>query len=403
MGANKRTDGYKTYGFLQPGADYTVFEFPDPPDSWVKPYVVPVSPAQEARVQEILRGNVVVSLHDHGFMVPTDAAKLVEANREGRSFTPYEALSRSGLDCIWDNLMDGMAGITSKMGWKWEDVIYDLGMRLCDIAHQSFVIRCEGVQDVLQAFNEGKLAFVPVLESAAPIENELDRLDVLFGLGVRSIGVTYSESNGLGSGLKEVRDGGLTAFGRAAVERMNKLGIVIDTAHCGDETTLDVVEASEQPVIISHAGARALWNTTRMKPDNVIQAVARKGGLIGIEAAPHTSLTERHKHHSIESVMEHFEYCVRLVGIDHVTFGPDTMYGDHVGVHHVYARQLSTTSIHAPAETFEEVPFVSGMENPTECFPNIVRWLVSHGYSDRDIAKVIGGNALRVMKAVWPS
>jgi membrane dipeptidase len=361
-----------------------------------------VTKAQEKRVQEILRNNIVVSLHDHGDIIPKDVSKLGEVHREGRAFTAFEALSRSGLDCIFDNLMDGTATITSKQGWKWEDVIYDLGMRLCDIAHQKFIIRCEDVSDIQRAFNEGLLAFVPVLESAMPIENEIDRLDVLFGLGVLSIGVTYSESNSLGSGLKEPRDGGLTSLGRAAVERMNKLGLLIDTGHCGDQTTIDTAELSKYPIVISHAGARALWNTTRMKPDEVIKAVAKKGGLIGIEASPHTSLTKKHIRHSIESVMEHFEYCVNLVGIDHVTFGPDTLYGDHVGLHKVYAKQLSTTSIHAPEATYPEMPFVSGMENPTENFPNIVRWLVAHNYTDEDIIKAIGGNSMRVMSEVWP-
>ena len=91
--------------------------------------------------------------------------------------------------------------------------------------------------------------FLKGLEGAAPIENELDRLDMLYGFGVRSIGVTYNEANQLGSGLRETTDGGLTVFGRKAVERMNKLGMLIDCSHCGDQTTLDVIEASAAPIV----------------------------------------------------------------------------------------------------------------------------------------------------------
>src|SRR5439155_1172765 len=131
--------------------------------------------------------------------------------------------------------------------------------------------------------------------------------------------------------------GGLTEFGRQAVRRMNKLGIAIDVSHSGDQTSLDTIQASEKPIFITHAGARALWDTKRMKPDEVIKAMAAKGGVIGIEAAPHTTLTKKHPKHNIESYMEHFEYCADLVGIEHVAFGPDTLFGDHVGLHHYFA------------------------------------------------------------------
>jgi membrane dipeptidase len=279
-------------------------------------------------------------------------------------------------------------------------VVYDLGMRLADIAHQEFVVHCRRVEDIERAHREGRLAWVAALEAATPIENELDRLDILYGLGVRLMGVVYSESNTLGSGLREPVDGGLTLFGRQAVRRMNQIGIAIDVSHTSDRTALDTAAVSEKPIFITHAGARALWDTARMKPDAVIRAVAEGGGVMAIEAAPHTTLTARHPRHSIESFMEHFEYCANLVGLDHVAFGPDTLYGDHVGLHHAFASQLSIASAHV-GPTFEEVEYVAGIENPTEAFPNIVRWLVRHGYADADIAKVVGGNILRVLRAVW--
>src|SRR5262249_25637446 len=160
------------------------------------------------------------------------------------------------------------------------------------------------------------------LEAATPIENELDRIDILYGFGVRQMGIAYSEANGLGSGLKEAHDGGLTVFGRRAVRRMNKLGIAIDVSHSGDRTCLDTFEHSEKPVVITHAGARGVWPTSRMKPDEVLKACAQSGGVLGLEAAPHTTLSPDHREHSLESVMDHFTYCVELMGIEHVAFGP---------------------------------------------------------------------------------
>lgn len=90
--------------------------------------------------------------------------------------------------------MDGVCTITSNSGWKWDDILIDLGMRLCDLAHQDFVIKCEKVEDICRAKSEGKVALIPTLEGAAPIENELDRIDILYGFGIRLMGITYSES-----------------------------------------------------------------------------------------------------------------------------------------------------------------------------------------------------------------
>jgi len=105
--------------------------------------------------------------------------------------------------------------------------------------------------------------------------------------------------------------------------------------------------------------------------------------------------------HDIESVMEHFEYTANLVGIDHVSFGIDSLYGDHVGLHHAFAASLSKKDTSNNSVSYQEVPYVKGLENPTEASINIPRWLVKHGYSDSDIVKVISGNALRVLRQVW--
>ena len=399
IGKRTKYSGYSSFQYLEGGTDYREFELAKELDR-VPSRKVEVSGAQEQRVQRLLDENLAVSLHDHCFVVPVDFDDLAEYRRQGRDVTGYAGMAQSGLDAVFDCLMDGTATITSKSGWKWDDIIYDLGMRLSDIAHQDFIVRGETLEDIRRAKENGQIAFIASLEAATAIENEVDRLDILYGLGIRSSGIAYSEANTLGSGLKEARDGGLTEFGRHAVRRMNKLGIAIDISHSGDQTCLDTIEVSEKPIFITHAGARGLWNTKRMKPDEVLKAMAAKGGVIGIEAAPHTTLTKAHPKHSIESFMEHFEYCADLVGIDHVAFGPDTLFGDHVGLHHYFAKQLSIKSAHG-AQAFEEVEYVDGIENPAEAFPNIVRWLVKHDYSDGDIGKAIGGNVMRVLEEAW--
>ena len=161
------------------------------------------------------------------------------------------------------------------------------------------------------------------------------------------------------------------------------------------------MNASEKPIFISHAGAKTVWGTQRMMTDEAIKNCAAKGGVIGIEAAPHSTVSEKNLRHSMESVMDHFQYCVDLVGIDHVTLGPDTLYGDHVGLHDVFRSFLSGKSAKTGQVPHEKVAYVQGIENPSEAFPNFVRWLVKHGYSDADIKKAVGGNVMRVLREVW--
>jgi len=399
MGLNKIYRSYKSYQYLEPDVDYKAFELVEEIGR-VTPYVVPVSEVEEERTQRLLGDCVIVSLHDHPSVMPKDVSQIWDYESQGREVTGYEGLSVSAMDAVFDNMTDGTGPITSKMGWKWSDIIFDLGMRSCDIAHQEMVIHCRSVDDILRAHNDGQVALAFCLESGTMIENEIDRIDILYGLGVRMMGIVYSESNALGTGLRETRDGGLSFFGRQAVRRMNQLGMAIDVSHASDLTCLDTIEASRVPVFITHAGARGLVDSPRMKPDEVLIACAQNGGVSGIEAAPHTTITEKHPHHNIESFMEHFEYCVNLVGVDHVGFGPDVLFGDHVSLHHAFSGHMSIEQSRAKGGV-NEVAYVEGLENPSETFPNIVRWLVKHNYTDDEIEKVIGGNALRVLREVW--
>jgi len=391
--------GYKSFQYLEEGVDYRPFKFA-PEIGRVPSSPYPLSKDEERRVTAILEREPIVSMHDHTAIFPEDLGEAFDQRRQGRDWTGYAGLAASDVDVFFENFMDGTALISSNRGWKWDDIVFDLGMRFSDIAHQDLVYRADRLADLDRAKPEGRIAFVACLEAATPIENEVDRVDVLYGLGVRVMGITYSESNALGSGLRERTDGGLTDLGRSVVRRMNKLGMTIDLAHVGDRTSLDVIAASEKPTLITHAGARSLWDTRRMKPDEVIKACAAKGGVIGIEAAPHTTLTKAHSKHSLESVMEHVAYCAKLVGVDHVGLGPDTLFGDHVGLHKAFAAQLSIASV-SEGPSFERVAYVDGFENPSEAMRNAVRWLVHHGYSDGDIAKIAGGNALRVLHETW--
>jgi membrane dipeptidase len=396
----KRYTGYTAYDYLERGVDFKEFRYAEQVGRVSAYRGLELSDSQRERTERLLRDELVISLHDHVQVFPADMGQLREHIRTGREPTGYQGLARSGMTAVFDNGMDGTCCISSDAGWKYQDVLFDLGVRMADLAHQDFVVKAESLADIQEAHQTGRLAHVFALEAATMIENEVDRLDVLYGFGVRQIGIAYSEANTLGSGLKERGDGGLTYFGERAVTRMNKLGLAIDISHSGDRTALEVIKHSTKPVFITHCGSREVWPTNRMKPDAVIKACADRGGVLGLEAAPHTTLSEAHPRHTIESVMDHFTHLLDVVGIDHLTFGPDTLFGDHVGLHNAFAANLSIKEAHDKVE-FPKVEYVDGLENPAECFYNIIGWLVAHDFSDDEIRKVVGGNTIRVLEEVW--
>lgn len=391
-------DGYRSYEYL---ADDLVVPVELAPEfNRVPPYNGGFEPEQIARAELLLANNITISLHDHPVLFPKDMGDTPAYNRTGRQHTAFEGLAASGMTAVFDNMMNGTACVTGNAPWQWDDVVTDLGMRQADLAHQSSVVVIKTVADIYAAHENGTVGLLFGLEAATPIGNDIDKLDVLHGLGLRQIGIAYSDSNALGTGLNESVEGGLTNFGRRAVKRMNRLGLAIDVSHSSDMTGIQTCETSERPVFMTHAGARAIWDIPRMKSDAVLRAVADSGGVIGMSAAPHTTLSHAHPRHSILSVMDHFMYCIDLVGIDHVGFGPDTLYGDHVGLHTTFAALLSKDSA-APAPQYDKVPYVDGLENPTENFHNIAAWLVSEGFTDEDIIKVLGGNVIRALEDIW--
>lgn len=390
---------YASYDYLRGDLPLPVVPLaPDGPR--VAPWTTPPAPEVMARARALVEESLTVSLHDHPVLFPADMADTPRYNRTGRQHTAFAGLRSSGITIVLDGMMNGTACVTGNAPWQWDDVVVDLGMRLADLAHQDDVVVVRSVAEAEAVHAAGKVGLVFGLEAATPIGNDLDKLDVLYGLGIRHCGLAYSDANALGSGCNEPVDGGLTVLGRAAVRRMNRLGIAVDVAHSSDRTGIDACEVSEAPVLCTHAGARAVWDIPRLKGDDLLRAVAATGGVIGMSAAPHTTVSLGHRAHSLASVMDHLLHCIDLVGIEHVGLGPDTLFGDHVGLHTTFASLLRTAPRPGAPEP-ERVAWVDGMENPAECFPNVAAWLLDHGFGEDDVRNVLGGNVLRALRATW--
>jgi membrane dipeptidase len=222
----------------------------------------------------------------------------------------------------------------------------------------------------------------------------VDDIDALAAAGIVTAGVAYNAGSSLGCGLDQ-HDTGLTAFGEDAIARMNAVGLLVDVSHAGDRTSREAIDASALPIVINHAGAQALWGSTRMVPDAVIGAAAERGGVIGIEAAPGSTRTRpMDADHTVDDVVRHVEHCAERFGHECVALGGDTFYGDHVGLYRALGSRGSTPP--QGAAPFDLNP-VRGADNPTELPRQVAARLIARGWSDAQIADVLGGNALRVL------
>jgi membrane dipeptidase len=242
--------------------------------------------------------------------------------------------------------------------------------------------------DFLSLRAEGKLAVLIVAEHVA-LADQAYRVDVLYGLGVRLAGLTYTRKSPLGSGQNEDNDEGLTTLGREVVRRMNDVGMVIDLSHAGQRTALDAIAASEAPVVFSHNAAYTLRQTRRTRHDEELVACAQKGGLVCVTAVPN-SLSDDPRQ-DINVVLDHYDYLVQLLGEDHVGIGTDSVVGDHVG----FTRALFLPPDAPPPPA----PYLDGLESPADG-SNIIRGLIARGYSDARIRKIAGENALQLLRRV---
>ncbi len=257
--------------------------------------------------------------------------------------------------------------------------------------------------EIQAAYKEGKVGILPGFQSATPVMADLRFLDLLHQYGVRVIQLTYNERNLLGDGCIEPSNAGLSRFGRRVVERMNALGIAVDLSHCGERTTLEGIEASSLPVLITHANAKHLCPSPRNKSDAVLKALAENGGVIGAVFWGPITYSDPNRRPGLDDFLNHIDYLVEQAGIDHVGIGSDL--GEGEARDYYEAMFMGKQSLY-PEITQElgdwytfDTRMVEGLESAT-CFPKVTQGLLQRGYSQEDIQKILGGNLLRALSQI---
>ena len=254
--------------------------------------------------------------------------------------------------------------------------------------------------DIEHAHLEGRVAVVLGFQNSSPVEDNPHLLRVLKELGVRVLQLTYNERNLFGDGCTERQNSGLSDLGITFVSEMNRLAMLIDLSHAGERTALEAVEASSDPVIISHACALGLHQNARNVSDALITAVAEKGGVIGISMFPGFVSEKDGKDQTIDDYLDHIDYVVQLAGAASVGIGTDLPDGKSEADFQTPGGALGKGGYAWKADAYPAWPWTYALPS-IEGFPRITEGLISRGYTDDEVRGILGLNFLRVFGQVW--
>jgi membrane dipeptidase len=253
------------------------------------------------------------------------------------------------------------------------------------------------------AKRDGQLGIIFHFQGIGPIEDDLDLVFLYKELGVGMIQLAYNVASRAGAGCEDARDDGLTTFGVALVDRLNEARVVVDCSHTGERTTLEAIARSRAPVVFSHANARALRPSGRTISDEQMRAVAATGGLVGIVGFP--AFVCASPRPTLDQFIDLIDYVANLAGIDHVGLGIDYFLGqagvaDDDSARRIYDRAVAG-GVWNPAN-YPPPPYhyPHGIETP-RTLSNLTQRLLERGYGAEDCHEVLGGNWLRIFRAVW--
>ena len=348
------------------------------------------------RAIRLVQQGVIVDLLNQ-FRFPDYSERPPKSERWLRmpgSFTAADAAvyHGSGIDvfALGDGAKDYEDGVRFFADWNGFLAAYPDDLLRIDKAGDFEKARATGKTGVLLSFQDSIHFRTP------------DDVDAFFGMGQRLSQLTYNLNNKIGCGFLEERDGGLSVFGLSILARMERVGMAVDISHCGDQTTLDALEASKMPIVITHANCRALVpGHLRCKTDEAIQKMAKTGGVMGIAFL--RFMNRGTEPVTIEDVLDHFDHVARLVGVQHVAVGSDLdVVGNPNAVNGGGFQPSSQPNFaryqyHADAEGRITV---KGLDHPRRMF-DLAEGLIRRGYSDADIGLMLGGNAVRVLSAIW--
>jgi membrane dipeptidase len=258
------------------------------------------------------------------------------------------------------------------------------------------------VEEIAAAKAAGKLGIIFSFESAAALEDKVDRINLFRALGVRVMQLSYNMPSPFGAGVLSPPGAGLTDLGRQAIARMNQLGVAVDLSHANSATALAAMKASTKPVLMTHGGCAAVHQHPRNKTDADLRALAEKGGVFGIYDLFYLAPSPRQP--NLDDYIKHMTHALDVCGEDHVGIGSDASF-DKLDVSPqaradwdkvLEARRASGMA--APEE--DRMPYTEGLNRADRSLV-IADALLRRGYSERAVEKVLGANFVRAFREIW--
>ena len=263
-------------------------------------------------------------------------------------------------------------------------------------AHPDLFVKATTVADVDTARRSGRMAVFYLYQNATQFDDDLDRIEMFYRLGLTSCQVTYNDRNLAGVGCRaEGDDGGLTEFGRAMIDRMNAIGVLVDLSHANERTMADTIHHSRMPVIISHTGCQAVHAHTRNTSDANLRLLAERGGMVGIcQLRPFLTLKKRDNLHAY---FDHIDHAVQTCGVDHVCIGSDR---DHRVIEMTPEYEAELRAEEGSQVVSSELPYYIDELNGPRRMEVVWDGLVGRGYPEDVVEKIMGQNLYRIYAEV---
>lgn len=263
-------------------------------------------------------------------------------------------------------------------------------------AHPDLFIKATSVADVDAARRSGKMAVFYLYQNATQFDDDLDRVEMFYRLGLTSCQVTYNDRNLAGVGCRaEGDDGGLTDFGRDLVDRMNAVGMLVDLSHANMRTMADTIEHSRMSAIISHTGCNAVHEHVRNTTDENLRLLADRGGIVGVcQLRPFLTFK---KQDNLHAYFDHIDHAVRVAGIEHVCIGSDR---DHRVIEMTPEYIAELRAEEGSQVVNSELPYFIDELNGPRRMEVVWDGLAGRGYSEDEIEKIMGRNLHRLYQEV---
>lgn len=266
--------------------------------------------------------------------------------------------------------------------------------------YSDWFLRVDDATDFAKLARDKSRVGVMLTVQGADHFRTLDDVNTFFALGQRASQLTYNTTNRLGSGFLADTDGGLTEYGAQVLARMQEVGMAVDLSHSGDRTTLDAIAAAKKTVVVSHAPCRTLVpGHLRAKTDEMIRAIARSGGVMGIPFL--RFMLKLDEPVTIEHALDQFDHVAKLVGVEHVGIGSDMdVQGNPnpMGVPEPL-NQPNFDRYRFHRDTDSTIT-TKKLDHPRRVY-DLTEGLIRRKYTDPQIKLMLGGNWARALGAIW--